>query len=129
MGCLTVVPFKGITMKSRLVFHVLRALRSAEREAGAGELDLRARELLRIIGEVDARGAALSVGELVKSASLGTAPTVYSALNQLENQGWIERSADQPDGRTRRLSLSPRARKMFTRAYRIASVALGDEDR
>jgi hypothetical protein len=52
---------KGITMKSRLIFHVLRALGSAEREAGAGELDLRARELLRIIGEEDAHGAALSV--------------------------------------------------------------------
>ncbi len=128
-GGLTVVPSKGITMKSRLVFHVLRALRSAEREAGAGELDLRARELLRIIGEEDARGSALSVGQLVKSASMGTAPTVYSALNQLESQGWIERSADQPDGRTRRLTLSPRARKMFARAFRIASVALGDEGR
>ena len=116
-------------MKSRLVFHVLRALRSAERELGAGELDLLARELLRIIGEEDARGAALSVGQLVKCANLGTAPTVYSALNQLESQGWIERSSDQPDGRTRRLILSPRARKMFARAYRIASVALGDEDR
>lgn len=123
------LPPKGITMKSRLVFHVLRALRSAERESGAGELDLRARELLRIIGEEDERGESLSVGQLVKSANLGTAPTVYSALNQLESQGWIERSSDQPDGRTRRLILSPRARKMFTRAYRIASVALGDDDR
>jgi DNA-binding MarR family transcriptional regulator len=115
-------------MKSRLVFHVLRALRSAEREAGAGELDLRARELLRIIGEEDARGACLSVGQLVKCANVGTAPTVYSALNQLESQGWIERSSDQPDGRTKRLTLSPRARKMFVRAYRIASVALGGEN-
>ncbi len=34
----------------------------AESEAGAGELDLRARELLRIIGEEDAHGAVLSVG-------------------------------------------------------------------
>ena len=116
-------------MKSRLIFHVLRALGSAEREAGAGELDLRARELLRIIGEEDEHGAALSVGQLVKCANVGTAPTVYSALNQLESQGWIERSSDQPDGRTKRLTLSPRARKMFARAYRIASVALGGEDR
>lgn len=115
-------------MKSRLVFHLLRALRMAEREVGAGELDLRARELLRIIGEEDARGAVLSVGELVRFANIGTAPTVYSALNQLESQGWIERSGDKHDGRTRRLTLSPRARKMFTRAYRIASVALGEED-
>lgn len=100
------------------IFHLLRALRLAEKEAGIGELDLRGRELLRLIGEEEAQGTAPMVTGLVSLSGLGTAPTVFSALKDLESKGWIERVVDEQDGRARRIMLSQRARTAFARVAR-----------
>ena len=110
-----------------LIFYVLRALRSAEQEAGIGELDVRARELLRLIGEEHAVGSPLSVGGVVRRDVFGTAPTVFKLLRQLEDDGWIERSPDEDDARGRKILLTRRTRKAYARASKLASDVLRSE--
>lgn len=83
-------------------------------------LDHRAKSLLLLIAEGDVSGAALSVGDVVSGSNLGTAPTVYTALSELEAAGWIERRRDDADGRSRRLCLTAQARKIFARMSRRA---------
>jgi DNA-binding MarR family transcriptional regulator len=109
---------------SSFVFTVYRILRTVEKEAGLEGLDARAKALLLIIADGDYEGAALSVGDLTRTGDMGTAPTVYSALNELESSGWIERRQDARDARTRRLCLTDRARKAFARMSLQASRAL-----
>ena len=102
-------------MKSSFIFYVYRILRAVEQEAGLDGLDTRARALLMLIAEGDLEGTALSVGDVTRDGTMGTAPTVYTALNELESEGWIERRQDKTDGRTRRLCLTDSARKTFGR--------------
>lgn len=106
------------------IFAVHRLLRALEQEAGIAGLDHRAKALLLLIAEGDASGSALSVGDVVAGSNLGTAPTVYTALSELEAAGWIERRRDDADGRARRLCLTSRARKVFARMSRRANDGL-----
>lgn len=112
------------TPTSSFIFAVYRILRTVEQEAGLDGLDARAKALLLIIADGDHEGAALSVGDLTRTGEMGTAPTVYSALNSLELGGWIERRQDAQDARTRRLCLTERARKAFARMSLQAARAL-----
>ena len=112
------------TSTSSFIFAVYRILRTVEQEAGLDGLDARAKTLLLIIADGDYEGAALSVGDLTRTGDMGTAPTVYSALNALESDGWIERRQDAKDARTRRLCLTDRARKVFARMSQQASRSL-----
>lgn len=100
---------------SSFIFAVYRILRIVEKEAGLDGLDTRAKALLLLIADGDFEGSALSVGDLTRNGEMGTAPTVYNALNALESEGWIERRQDAKDARTRRLCLTDHARKVFGR--------------
>lgn len=106
--------------KASVIFKIYGLLRALEHEAGFDELDLRARALLRLIGEESAAGRTLHVGEIVRTSGLGTAPTIYASLAELQAAGWIERLQDASDGRARLLQLAPRARKAFARMSRVA---------
>ena len=64
------------------------------------------------------------MGDLTRAGDMGTAPTVYRALNDLESEGWIERRQDKVDGRTRRLCLTDSARKTFGKMSSQAMRAL-----
>lgn len=109
---------------SSFIFYVYRILRMVEREAGLDGLDARAKAVLLLIADGDFEGTALSVGDLTRRGEMGTAPTVYSALNDLETEGWIERRQDEADGRTKRLRLTENGRKVFIRMSAQSSRAL-----
>ena len=109
---------------SSFIFAIYRILRAVEHEAGLDGLDARTRALLLLIADGDMEGSALSVGDLTRNGDMGTAPTVYNALNELESEGWIERRQDENDARTRRLCLTERARKVFRRMSMQAARAL-----
>jgi len=49
---------------------------------------------------------------------IGTPPTVYSRLSELETSGWICTGPDPHDGRVKKLHLTARARQCFTRMSR-----------
>jgi len=100
---------------SSFIFAVYRILRAVEHEAGLDGLDARAKALLLLIADGDIEGKALIVGDLTRNGEMGTAPTVYNALNALETEGWIERRQDAQDARTRRLCLTDHARKVFSK--------------
>lgn len=97
------------------ILTVYRILRAVEHEAGLDGLDARAKTLLLLIADGDMDGAALSVGDLTRNGVMGTAPTVYNVLNELESEGWIERRQDAQDARTKRLCLTDHSRKVFAR--------------
>jgi DNA-binding MarR family transcriptional regulator len=109
---------------SPFIFAVYRMLRAVELEAGMDGLDARTKALLLLIADGDLEGTALSVGDLTRTGDMGTAPTVYNALNALESEGWIERRPDENDARTRRLRLTDRAKKIFGRMSAKATRAL-----
>lgn len=109
---------------SNFIFLVYRMLRAVEQEAGLDGLDARAKALLLLIADGDFEGSALTVGDLTRTGNMGTAPTVYSALNALESDGWIERRQDKDDARARRLCLTEDARKVFGRMSSQARRAL-----
>jgi len=112
-----------------VIFRIYELLRKLEHEAGMDMLDLRARALLRLIGEEAAAGRAMNVTDVVRQSGLGTAPTIFASLSELQAAGWIERLQDEQDGRTRRLHLAPQAKKAFARMSRQAAeaLALGDD--
>lgn len=109
---------------SPFIFAVYRILRAVEKEAEIDGLDARTRAVLLLIADGDMDGNALSVGDLTRNGDMGTAPTVYNALNELESEGWIERRRDEHDARTRRLCLTERAQKVFRRMSAQAARAL-----
>ncbi len=102
------------------IFVIQRLVRTLEQEAGIDGLDHRSRSLLMLIAEGDVTGSTLSVGDVVTGSRFGTAPTVYTALSELEAAGWIERRRDDADGRSRRLCLTSHARRIFARMSRRA---------
>lgn len=109
---------------STFIFLVYRILRMVEQEAGLDGLDARAKALLLLIADGDLEGSALTVGDLTRTGDMGTAPTVYHALNALESDGWIERRVDKDDARTKRLCLTDHSRKVFGKMSVQASRAL-----
>lgn len=109
---------------SMFIIAVYRVLRAVEKEAGLDGMDARTRTLLLLIADGDIGGEALSVGDLTRNGNMGTAPTVYNALNALESEGWIERRQDAQDARTKRLCLTEHSRKVFGRMSTQAARAL-----
>ena len=85
---------------------------------------LSTRALLLLVADGEVEGSALSVGDLTRNSGMGTAPTVYNALNELESEGWIERRQDEHDARSRRVCLTDQARKAFRRMSTQAARAL-----
>lgn len=106
------------------ILAVYRVVRAVEHEAGLDGLDARAKAVLLLIADGDMGGSALSVGDLTRNGEMGTAPTVYNALNELETEGWIERRQDAQDARTKRLCLTEHARRVLARMSAQASRAL-----
>lgn len=90
-------------------------------------LDLRSQALLDLIGANDTEP--LRVSDLVKLAGLGTPPTIYSALAELEREGLIAKFGDPDDGRASRLKLSAKAKRVYTKMSReIARLCCAQSD-
>jgi DNA-binding MarR family transcriptional regulator len=80
--------------------------------------------LLRIIGEAETLDQPLRVHELIKQSGSGTPPTIYSSVAELAEGGWIDRHADENDGRATRLTLTAKSRRAFAEMSRqIARMA------
>ena len=95
-----------------------RIIRDCGSRAGMDALSQRSVVLLRIIGEVEALDQPMRVHELIKQSRSGTPPTVYSSVAELAEGGWIERRADEKDGRVTRLSLTAKSRRAFAEMSR-----------
>lgn len=101
--------------KSNLIFRINQLVRAIEETSGLGQLDISARAILNFIGEADATNKGLNVSDVVKGPGFGTAPTVYARLAELEKAGWIKAEPDPRDGRAKRISLTPLAKRTFAR--------------
>lgn len=98
------------------IHRVYSIVRRVDADAGMDVLGLRSRALLDLIGEND--DEPLRISDVVRLAGLGTPPTIYSSLAELEREGWIVKSADPQDGRASRVRLSVKAKRAFAKMSR-----------
>lgn len=97
---------------------VNRIVRECGSRAGMDALSQRSVVLLRLIGEAEALDQPMRITELIKQSGSGTAPTIYSSVAELVEGGWIDRHADEKDGRATRLSLTAKSRRAFAEMSR-----------
>ena len=110
-----------MTTKPYLINLVNRIIRDCSSRAGMDALSQRSVVLLRLIGEAEALDQPLRVHELIKQSGSGTPPTIYSSVAELAEGGWIDRHADEKDGRATRLSLTEKSRRVFAEMSRQIS--------
>lgn len=115
-------------MGVNFILAVNRIVRQIEAEVGLDAVTPRARILLRVIAEQEIEGNAPRIGDLVALSRLGTPPTIYSSLGELEEGGWIERRPDRIDARARRIHVTGQARKAFARMSKLIQTELGASD-
>ena len=71
--------------------------------------------MLSFIGEAEAEGRTLNVSNVVKGPGFGTAPTIYSRLDELGKAGWIKIAPDPRDGRAKQAQLTSLAQQTYTK--------------
>ena len=96
-----------------LIFRIQRLIRVIEASTELDALNLSAREILKFIGERNAEGVPTRASDVILKTGLGTPPTIYQRLGELEEAGWIKNVPDPEDGRAKLLVLTPRAEKAF----------------
>lgn len=99
--------------RNDLIFRIHRLIRAIESNTELDALNLSAREILRFIAERNAEGQQTRSSDVIMKTGLGTPPTIYARLGELEEAGWIESVQDPGDGRAKLLVLTPRAEKAF----------------
>lgn len=96
-----------------LIFRIHRLIRVIEASTELDALNLSAREILKFIAERNAEALQTRSSDVILKTGLGTPPTIYQRLSELEKAGWIESMPDPADGRAKLLVLTPRAEKAF----------------
>lgn len=97
-----------------LILIINKSIREIEREHGLHHLPPNCRSILYQVASDEAEGHEVNVFSVVREIRFGTPPTVYARLKRLEKGGWIRRRRHSLDGRMRAISLTPRARKLFS---------------
>ena len=100
-------------MKSDLVFQIFNAIKSNDEKSGIAELDRTTQELLRSIADEFSQGRILHVGDIVQRRDIGSAPSIYLKLKTLSETGWIETTADNIDGRYKKVIPTKRTVNAF----------------
>ena len=98
-----------------VIFAVMDMIRCVEKCTGLQTLDLTSKEVLGRIAAAQARNEPARVTEIIKLQQLGTPPTLFSRVSQLEVDGWIASEVDATDKRVKRLTLTPKARDAYSR--------------
>ena len=96
-------------------FETLAAIRKVERKHNLDQLDLPVCAILEFIGIAEVEGRVLNVGNVVAQSGVGTPPTVYKYLADLEQAGWIKVRICIGDRRQKLVRLSAAAQRAFFR--------------
>ena len=96
-------------------FETLAAVRKVEKKHQLDQLDLPARAILEFIGISEAEGRVLNITDIVQQSGIGTPPTVYKYLADLERAGWVRCRANKADRRQKLVSLTAKAQNAFFR--------------
>lgn len=104
--------------RNDLIFRIHKIIRVTESKTALDELNLAAREILKFVAERNFEGQPTRSSDVVELMRLGTAPTIYSRLSELEEAGWLTTAQDPEDGRSKLLTLTPRSDKVFRQMSR-----------
>lgn len=104
--------------RNEFIFKIRALMRAIESSTALDELNLSAREILKLIAEREGAGMSTRSSDVIGLNEFGTAPTVYARLAELEEAGWLSTVQDPEDGRAKLLRLTPRAEKAFTQMSR-----------
>ncbi len=114
--------------RNHAIFRIHQVIRAVEERCGLVELDLAAREILRLVGDGEASGKRLNVSEIVRHSEFGSPPTIFSRIARLHEAGWIAYAPDPSDGRIRIVELTARARRAFALMSAAAVKAISAKD-
>lgn len=107
-------PMKSSNLRTnKLIFQVNRVVSTIESKFGLSELDLRSKAILTAIAEADSERRIMRPSDILKLSHLGTPPTIYRLLTNLENAGFICYKVDKDDRRSKILLLTPVSRRAF----------------
>lgn len=109
-----------------LIFRIHRLIRVIEADTELDALNLSAREILKFIGARVAEGVQTRSSDVIAKTGLGTPPTIYQRLTELEEAGWVKSIPDPEDGRAKLLLLTPRAEKAFQKMSKELSRLSGN---
>lgn len=115
-------------MDPQFIHAIYRIVRDVEADVGLDDVSPRARALLKLIGEENTLGAVPRAADVIAQSGLGTPPTIYASLVELENGGWIERRKDEDDARASRIYLTAQAKRAFARMSRLVEKKLRSSD-
>ena len=73
-----------------LIFRIHSVVRAIEADTALDNLNLAAREILKFIGQRSAEGLQTRSSDVIVMTRLGTAPTIYARLSELEDADWIK---------------------------------------
>jgi len=108
-------------------FLIRAAIRRAEGRTPISALDELQKRLLYLIADETAQGKAVRMSLLKEQQEWGTGPTLLARLNPMVEAGLIARVPDPEDGRSHRLTLTPKARRavqLVSREVERAAAAL-----
>lgn len=98
--------------RNDLIFRIFSVIRSIESATALDQLNFAAREILKFVAERNLEGRPTRSSDVIQ-LRLGTAPTIYSRLSELEEAGWLKTVQDPEDARSKLLTLTPRANTAF----------------
>lgn len=102
-------------------------LKAQEAAANVCIMEPLARNVLDFIAMMDANKRSLRVTTVVAQFNLiATAPTIFSRLVDLEEDGWIHYRADPGDGRVRLVRPTDKARGLYAKIDRAIERAMAD---
>ena len=96
--------------------NILRVEEKALQEAGRLHLSIKEMHLLEAVGKGETQGR--TVSEIASAMNI-TRPTATVAISKLEKRGYLEKKSDDADGRTVRVTLTKKGKRIdnFHRLY------------
>ena len=99
-------------------FELISVISRAEARTPLAGLDGMQKRLIYLIADTTARGEIIRMSDIKALTAFGTAPTILSRLNGMVESRLVQRVPDPDDGRSHRITLTPKARRAIERVSR-----------
>jgi hypothetical protein len=109
------VPKKVAKQLDPTLFQMQSLLETVNETTGFAELDDLSKRILFFVGAMTASNQRCRVTDVASGSKFGTAPTVYTRLSSLNEDGWVNYETDPVDGRAKILTPTARATTVFNK--------------